>query len=185
MNQSVYLDKILKGHINYLAITKDDYVIVSINTENLLNTLTFFKYHTNTQAKLLLDIYAVDYPTRQKRFEVNYLMLSTFFNNRFFLKTNIMQDQIVNSVMSIFNSANWLEREIWDMFGIFFKNHKDLRRILTDYGFEGFPLRKDFPLTGYLQFRYDDETQTVISEPVELSQEFRGFEYIMPWSENK
>lgn len=183
--QLLYLNKILNKELNSLTITPDKEIVINLNPAAISKLATFLKLHTNTQHKLLLDIYAVDYPKLNKRFELNYMALSLLFNNRVFIKLNIYQDQIVESIMNIFNSANWLEREVWDMFGIFFNNHKDLRRILTDYGFEGFPLRKDFPLTGYLQFRYDDENQTVISEPVELTQEFRSFEYSMPWSDNK
>jgi NADH/F420H2 dehydrogenase subunit C len=180
-----YLERVLKNVITNLSITSDNNIVINANANDVSKVLQFLKLHTNFQNKLLLDVYAIDYPQRKKRFELQYMLLSLLYNYRIIIKTNIYQDQIVSSVMDIFSSANWLEREVWDMFGIFFKNHQDLRRILTDYGFEGFPLRKDFPLTGYLQFRYDDESQTVISEPVELTQEFRSFEYTMPWKEKE
>ncbi len=169
--------------INNITINPFGELIVNIKSQDLLKVLTFDKLHTMTQGKLLMDIAAVDYPARSKRFELNYNLLSlTYFKFRTIYKINIYPDKPVQSVMTLFSSANWLEREAWDMFGIFFKEHQDLRRILTDYGFEGYPLRKDFPLTGYLQFRYDDEAQTVVSEPVELTQEFRNYEYTMPWT---
>jgi len=180
-----YLQNVLKNSTVNIGLTSDNNIIINVYPTEIPKILKFLKNHTMFQSKLLLDVYAIDYPKRKKRFELQYMLLSLLFNYRIIVKSNIFQDQIVSSVMDIFNSANWLEREIWDMFGIFFKDHKDLRRILTDYGFEGFPLRKDFPLTGYLQFRYDDESQTVISEPVELTQEFRSFEYTMPWTEKE
>ena len=184
LHNTNYLNNILNKDLINITINKDNTLTFFVK-DNLINILSFLKLHTNNQCKLLLDIFAVDFPKRKKRFEVNYMILSLLYNSRIFLKYPIYQDQIVESVMSVYNSANWLEREVWDMFGIFFNNHTDLRRILTDYGFEGNPLRKDFPLTGYIQFRYDDEIQTVISEPVELTQEFRSFEYNMPWNNDK
>lgn len=181
----LYINRLLNNSINSIIITKQGDLLLNVKSKSIKSFITFLKLHTNMQTKLLLDLFAVDYPNKNSRFNIIYTLTSIVFNYRIFISINIMQDQIVDSVMDIFNSSNWLEREIWDMFGIFFKNHKDLRRILTDYGFEGFPLRKDFPLTGYLQFRYDDENQTVVSEPVELAQEFRSYEYSMPWHENK
>lgn len=183
LQNAVYLNTILSSVTNNMVINKSDNLSLNIKNSSLNNYLIFLKLHSSMQFKLLLDIWGVDFPKRKQRFEVNYMALSPMFNSRIFLRLNVFQDDIISSVMSLYNSANWLEREIWDMYGIFFKDHKDLRRILTDYGFEGFPLRKDFPLTGYLQFRYDDESQTVISEPVELTQEFRSYEYSMPWEE--
>lgn len=185
VNSGFYIKEIFKRDLKNIIISKEGSLVANLEVRSIVNFLSFLKLHTNAQHKHLLDVYGVDYPTRKQRFEVNYMSLSMIYNSRILTKINIYQDQIVDSVMSIYNSANWLEREVWDMFGVFFNNHKDLRRILTDYGFEGFPLRKDFPLTGYLQFRYDEESQTVISEPIELTQEFRSFECNMPWAENR
>ncbi len=186
LEKAHYTKLLLLQSVNSIIINSSNELIINIKHEDLLKVLTFDKLHTMTQGKLLMDIAGVDYPHRNKRFELNYNILSlVYFNFRTIYKINIYQDKPVQSVMQLYNSANWLEREAWDMFGIFFKEHQDLRRILTDYGFEGYPLRKDFPLTGYLQFRYDDEAQTVVSEPVELTQEYRNYEYIMPWTINK
>jgi len=144
----------------------------------------FFRYlrdHTNSQFKLLVDMTAVDYPAEKNRFEIVYNLLSVQFNARLRVKTLVNEVTPVASLVDIFQSAGWLEREIWDMFGVFFSNHPDLRRILTDYGFEGHPLRKDFPMTGYIEFRYDDGEKRVIAEPLELTQDFRFFEFSSPW----
>jgi NADH-quinone oxidoreductase subunit C len=131
----------------------------------------------------LLDIYAVDYPFNQmhERFEVNYIVLSLDLEIRYRFRYFIAETESLTSVTSIFRSANWLERELWDMFGIFVHEHPDLRRILSDYGFEGFPLRKDFPLSGYVQARFDDEAKRVLLEPISITQEFRAFNFASPW----
>ena len=156
-------------------------IICIVPSWALLPFLTFLKNHTNTQFKMLIDITAVDYPSRSSRFEVVYQLLSIHYNARIRVKTNVDELTPIESVSSLFPSANWFERETWDMFGICFLNHPDLRRILTDYGFEGHPLRKDFPVSGYVEFRYDDSKKRVISEPVELAQEFRYFDFASPW----
>ena len=143
--------------------------------------LTFLKLHSNAQFKMLIDVTAVDYPSRTHRFEVVYQLLSVQYNARIRVKTLVDELTPVESVTPVFAAANWFERETWDMFGICFLNHPDLRRILTDYGFEGHPLRKDFPVSGYVEFRYDDSKKRVISEPVELAQEFRYFDFASPW----
>ena len=129
----------------------------------------------------LSDITAVDYPERLKRFEVVYQMLSVSNNQRLRLRAALDEDEVIESVVDVFASANWAEREVWDMFGIFFSGHPDLRRLLTDYGFEGHPLRKDFPLTGRVEVRYDEIQQRVVYEPVQLTQEFRDFDFLSPW----
>ena len=129
----------------------------------------------------LSDITAVDYPERLKRFEVIYQMLSVSNNQRLRLRVPLDEDEVIDSVVDVFASANWAEREVWDMFGIFFAGHPDLRRLLTDYGFEGHPLRKDFPLTGRVEVRYDEIQQRVVYEPVQLTQEFRDFDFLSPW----
>lgn len=128
----------------------------------------------------LYDIYAVDYPNRSYRFELSYCFLSIYTKTRFFFKTFVTENYYVESISSIYPSANWLEREVWDFYGIFFANHKNLRRILTDYGFKGFPFRKDFPLTGYVEARFDDSKFAVVYEPLEITQEFRVFNFKSP-----
>ncbi len=130
---------------------------------------------------MVLDVTAVDYPQRDERFEVVYHLLSLKHNQRIRVKLAAGEETPVPSVTEVFNSANWLEREAWDMYGIYFSGHPDLRRLLTDYGFEGHPLRKDFPLTGYVEVRYDEDQKRVVYEPVKLSQEFRSFDFMSPW----
>lgn len=141
----------------------------------------FLKNHINTQYKQLMDITAVDYPSQNLRFTLVYNFLSIVYNSRIRLKTSVTEIESVGSVTEVFPCAAWSEREVWDMFGIFFYRHPDLRRILTDYGFKGHPLRKDFPLSGYVEVRYDDSEKRVITEPLELSQEFRYFDFDSPW----
>ena len=133
------------------------------------------------QFKQLSDVTAVDYPERAQRVEVVYQMLSLALNARIRVLTSVEDGDIVPSVIDLFASANWAEREVWDMFGIFFSGHPDLRRLLTDYGFEGHPLRKDFPLTGYVEVRYNDTERRVVYEPVHLTQEYRDFDFLSPW----
>ncbi|GIL63981.1 hypothetical protein Vafri_17950 [Volvox africanus] len=149
--------------------------------EHLLPLMTFLRDHVNTQFKCLLDVTAVDFPERAARFEVVYHLLSPRWNNRIRVKVCVDEVTAVPSISSIFNTANWFERETWDMFGVFFSGHPDLRRILSDYGFTGHPLRKDFPLSGYSEVRYDYGKKRVVSEPLELTQEFRYFDFNSPW----
>jgi NADH-quinone oxidoreductase subunit C len=160
---------------------KNDTVILHTTTENIMELLTFLRDDEGTMFKQLIDLTAVDYPEREKRFEVIYQLLSLKFNNRLTVKIHVDIFVPAQSVTSVFGDANWLEREIWDMYGIKFKGHPDLRRILTDYGFEGHPQRKDFPLTGYVEVRYDEVKKRVVYEPVKLHQEFRNFDYLSPW----
>lgn len=152
-----------------------------IYPQYLVPCLLYFRDHMHTQCKILVDITAIDYPARPQRFEVVYNLLSVDSNSRLRLKTCVDELTPVDSSTSVYSSAGWWEREVWDMFGIFFTGHPDLRRILTDYGFQGHPLRKDFPLTGYTEVRYDDSEKRVISEPLELTQEFRYFDFASPW----
>ena len=182
MNQSVVnvLTSSVPKWLEEIQVIRDE-IICIVPSWALLPFLTFLKNHTNTQFKMLIDITAVDYPSRSSRFEVVYQLLSIHYNARIRVKTNVDELTPIESVSSLFPSANWFERETWDMFGICFLNHPDLRRILTDYGFEGHPLRKDFPVSGYVEFRYDDSKKRVISEPVELAQEFRYFDFASPW----
>ena len=128
-----------------------------------------------------MDIWGVDYPDKNERFEVNYQLLSIYLNVRIVLRLTVEEFEGVDSVSSLFSSAGWLEREVWDMYGVFFFENTDLRRILTDYGFQGHPLRKDFPLSGFMEVRYDDSEKRVVYEPLEVSQEFRSFNFSSPW----
>jgi NADH/F420H2 dehydrogenase subunit C len=154
---------------------------VSVKNFDLVRVSYFLEKHTNMQFKQLMDLWCVDYLGRNLRFEILYNFLSLRFNTRLILRTHLKQDVGLFSLTSIYSSANWLEREVWDMYGVFFFNHPDLRRILTDYGFEGFPLRKDFPLSGFTEVRYDEEQKRVILEPIEVTQEFRYFDFTSPW----
>ncbi len=143
--------------------------------------LTFLRDDAACQFAVLIDITAIDWPQRVQRFDVVYNLLSLTHNQRIRVKAACREDDPVPSVTSIYRAAAWYEREVWDMYGIMFSDHPDLRRILTDYGFEGHPLRKDFPLTGYVEVRYDEEEKRVVYEPVKLTQEFRRFDFISPW----
>ena len=186
---------ILDSNLSYLAfilqsvvpkfvkalIIDSSYLYIKINSSNLFNFLFFLKYNFNTHFKVLFDLWCTDFPDFSKRFRLSYGLLNTLINCRVFLEVFIDDLEQVSSIALLFNSANWLEREVWDMFGIYFRNHPDLRRILTDYGFDGYPLRKDFPLSGYTQVRYDEELKRVILEPLELTQEYRYFNFVSPW----
>jgi len=158
-----------------------DELIVTIRRDAVVKVLSFLRDDINCQFKELMDVCGVDYPEREMRFEVVYNLLSLTHNNRIRIKVSTDADTPVPSVTGVFSSANWLERETWDLYGVFFSGHPDLRRILTDYGFEGHPLRKDFPLTGYVEVRYDDEQKRVVYEPVKLTQELRTFDFLSPW----
>ena len=158
---------------------------LSINSEDLLDVILLLKTNKDTKFKQLIDITAVDYPENQKRFKIVYLLLSHELNQRIILSFFINENQQISSLTKIFPSANWMEREVFDMYGVNFKNHPDLRRILTDYGFEGHPLRKDFPLTGHSEVRYSEEKKKVINEPVKLEQNYRNFDYESPWEGTK
>lgn len=160
---------------------QNDELVVFISPEYILPFFQFLKDHTNTQFKMLMDITAVDYPSREKRFEIVYNLLSLQYNARIRIKTCVDEITPIESLVKVYSSSNWFEREVWDMFGVFFTNHPDLRRILTDYGFQGHPLRKDFPLSGFLEVRYDDSEKRVITEPLEITQEFRSFDFANPW----
>uniref|UniRef100_A0A4Y5WSC5 NADH dehydrogenase [ubiquinone] iron-sulfur protein 3 n=1 Tax=Pellia epiphylla TaxID=40340 RepID=A0A4Y5WSC5_9MARC len=158
--------------------------ILYTHPNSLFQLLYFPKYHTNTRFKVLIDICGVDYPSRKlRRFEVVYNLLSIDYNTRIRILTSVDEITPICSVVGIFPSAGWWERETWDMFGVYFSNHPDLRRISTDYGFEGHPLRKDFPLSGYVEVRYDDSEKRVVSEPIEMTQEFRYFDFASPWEQ--
>ncbi len=147
----------------------------------ILPFLAFLRDYSNTQCKQLMDITAIDNPSRLFRFQIVYHLLSLQYNARVRVKSCVDEATPVSSVTKLFSCAAWWEREVWDMFGVFFSGHPDLRRILTDYGFQGHPLRKDFPLSGYVEVRYDDSEKRVITEPIEMSQEFRYFDFATPW----
>lgn len=155
--------------------------LVYVDQSNIQKILLFLKDHMNCRIKTVIDVCGADYPYRSNRFEIVYQLLSVDMNERLCLKVCANERTPIESVAEIFCSASWFEREIWDMYGIHFKNHPDMRRILTDYGFEGHPLRKDYPLTGYSEVRYDETQKRVIMEPLELNQEFRYFDFTSPW----
>ena len=158
-----------------------DRLVAIVDREDIAKLLVFLRDDVNCQFKQLMDICGVDYPERPQRFEVVYNLLSLVHNNRVTVKVMLDDNSSIPSVSKVFSSADWWEREIWDLFGIFFSGHPDLRRILTDYGFDGHPLRKDFPLTGYVEVRYDDAQKRVVYEPVKLTQEYRDFDFLSPW----
>lgn len=179
---SQYLLKLLPI-INY-TLYKDE-LCINITSTRVIPILFFLKNHTNSQFKVLSEICVIDYINKEKRFEIVYNLLSIRFNSRLKIKTTVDALQPVYSITALYRAANWCEREIWDMFGIFFLDHPDLRRILTDYGFEGHPLRKDFPLSGFLEVFYNELKKRVVYEPVNLSQQYRLFEFNNPWNKNK
>ncbi len=164
---------------------KHSQIYVSIDPEDILDVTTLIKINISTKFKQLIDITTVDYPENKKRFKMIYLFLSHELNQRIILSFFINENQQIPSLTNIFPSANWMEREIFDMYGIKFTNHPDLRRILTDYEFEGYPLRKDFPLTGYNEVRYNEDEKKVVYEPVKLEQNYRNFDHESPWEGTK
>ena len=170
----------LSSKIQNSSINNEE-LLIEINEKDLIDTVQFLKLNENCKFKQLIDIAGVDYPENDKRFELIYLFLSHENNTRIKLLIKFEINQIINSVTKIFPSANWMEREVFDMYGIKFKNHPDLRRILTDYGFKGHPLRKDFPLTGFNEVRYSEKDKKVIYEPVKLEQNYRNFDFESPW----
>ena len=171
--------KIKKSEIRH------DQLYINIDSEDLIDVTLFIKSNKNTKFRQLIDITAVDYPENSQRFKVVYLFLSHEFNQRIILSYLISENEVIPSLTSIYPAANWMEREVFDMYGVKFKDHPDLRRILTDYGFEGHPLRKDFPLTGHTEVRYSEDQKKVISEPVKLEQNYRNFDYESPWEGTK
>ena len=158
---------------------------IETDKDDLIDVTLFIKTNKDTKFKQLIDITIVDYPENTQRFEVIYLFLSHEYNQRIILKYLINENEVIPSLTNIFPAANWMEREVYDMYGVSFKDHPDLRRILTDYGFEGHPLRKDFPMTGHTEVRYSEEKKKVINEPVKLEQNYRNFDYQSPWEGTK
>ena len=171
--------KIKKSEIRH------DQLYLNIDSEDLINVILFIKSNKNTKFRQLIDITAVDYPEKTQRFKIVYLFLSHQFNQRIILSYTISENLVIPSLTAIYPAANWMEREVFDMYGVKFKDHPDLRRILTDYGFEGHPLRKDFPLTGHTEVRYSEDQKKVIKEPVKLEQNYRNFDYESPWEGTK
>ena len=164
---------------------RHDQLYINIDNKDLIDVTLFIKGNENTKFRQLIDITVVDHPEDIQRFKVVYLFLSHEFNQRIILSYLISENEVIPSLTSIYPAANWMEREVFDMYGVKFKDHPDLRRILTDYGFEGHPLRKDFPLTGHTEVRYSEEQKKVISEPVKLEQNYRNFDYESPWEGTK
>lgn len=174
-------DLVLQNNLIVKKIDITNFIAYTVSKNHVLVLLELLKKSDNLRFTILSDLFAADFPSRHKRFEVVYSLLSLKLNTRVLLKLECAHDEALESVTSIFSAAGWYEREIYDMFGITFVNHPDLRRILTDYGFVGHPLRKDFPVTGHVQVRYDELLQRVVYEPVELEQEFRMFDFTSPW----
>tara|TARA_B110000438_G_C15761590_1_gene627548 strand:- start:817 stop:1410 length:594 start_codon:yes stop_codon:yes gene_type:complete len=166
---------IIKSSINFGQL------YIDIDIENLISTILFLKSNDKCKFKQLIEITAADYPGKEKRFKIIYLLLSHENNQRIVINFDIDDKIAIPSIVKIFPSANWMEREVFDMYGISFKDHPDLRRILTDYGFEGHPLRKDFPLTGHTEKRYSEDKKKVVNEPVKLEQDYRDFDFDSPW----
>src|SRR6056300_665248 len=164
---------------------KHSQLYIEIEKDDLLDVTLFIKTNKDTKFRQLIDITTVDYPENIQRFKMVYLFLSHEFNQRIVMSYSINENEVVPSLTSIFPAANWMEREVFDMYGVSFKDHPDLRRILTDYYFEGHPLRKDFPLTGHTEVRYSEDEKKVISEPVKLEQNYRNFDYESPWEGTK
>lgn len=170
---------------NIIPIISSSYkhpeVIINVSHKNVIVVLNVLKKHANYQYNILTSISGVDILNDQYRFAVAYDLLSTIYNSRIRVKIYVNEVTYIISIVDVYINANWWEREIWDLYGIYFQNHPDLRRILTDYGFEGYPMRKDFPLSGYVEVRYDSTKKRVVVEPLELTQEFRCFNYETPW----
>jgi len=181
----------LKDLAGHLAATLGDYIqsskivhgelTLEVRVESVARIIKFLRDDSACRFEMLIDICGVDYPERDPRFEVVYHLLSVSNNMRIRVKVGVEEEGAVPSVSALYSTAGWFEREVWDLFGIYVTDHPDLRRLLTDYGFEGHPLRKDFPLTGYVELRYDDEQKRVVYEPVKLTQEFRSFDFMSPW----
>ena len=163
------------------SLIENGELLIEINDENLIEVVQFLKSNDNCKFRQLIDIAGVDYPEQEKRFQLVYLFLSHEHNTRIKLLIKFRSEQIINSLTKVFPSANWMEREVFDMYGIKFKNHPDLRRILTDYGFKGHPLRKDFPMTGFNEVRYSEKEKKVVYEPVKLEHNYRNFDFESPW----
>jgi len=181
LNYAKFLGKILPT--KNILLFKNELILI-VSSEKLLPVISFLKNNVNCQYKILTSISGTDYLEKNLRFEVSYELLSIRYNSRIRVKTYVDEITPIESITSVYSAADWWEREIWDFLGVFFVNHPDLRRILTDYGFDGHPLRKDFPLSGYVEVRYDERQKRVICESLELAQEFRTFDFLSPWSQS-
>ena len=179
-NLEKFINSELSSKINK-SIVENNELLIEIDVIDLIETVQFLKSNEKLKFRQLIDIAGVDFPEEEKRFNLVYLFLSHEKNNRIKLLVKIETGEVINSITKIFPSANWMEREVFDMYGIKFKNHPDLRRILTDYGFKGHPLRKDFPLTGFNEVRYSEKEKKVVYEPVKLEQNYRNFDFESPW----
>ena len=178
-----YIHDMMPRFVQQTQITNQNELELLIHPDGIIPVLTFLRDNQNSQYCQLIDITAIDVPAKPYRFELVYILLSIQYNARIRVRTYTDELTAIDSATQVYMSANWAERELWDLFGIFFHDHPDLGRILTDYGFEGHPFRKDFPLSGYVEVRYDDEVKRVVCEPLELSQEFRKFEISAPWQQ--
>ncbi len=170
----------LKDYVETATVVQGELCVIA-RPDAITRVIKFLRDDTQCAFEMLVDVCGADYPDREPRFDVVYHLLSVSRNQRVRVKVRIGEGGVVPSVTGLYSAAGWFEREVWDLYGIYFSGHPDLRRILTDYGFEGHPLRKDFPLTGYVEMRYDDEQKRVIYEPVKLTQEFRRFDFMSPW----
>ena len=188
MNSLVDLEKKINSELTTkIKGTEIKYtqLYIDIDKDDLIDVILFIKTNQDTKFRQLIDITAVDYPEKSQRFQIVYLFLSHEFNQRIIIRYSISENEVIPTLTNIFPAANWMEREVFDMYGVSFKDHPDLRRILTDYGFEGHPLRKDFPLTGHTEVRYSEDQKKVISESVKLEQNYRNFDYNSPWEGTK
>jgi len=186
--QLIDLEKVIKSSLNIKiqsSIIKFNQLTIEVEIKDITSSILFLKNNEKCKFRQLIDITAVDYPEKEKRFKLVYLLLSHEKNFRLIINSNINEKTLVPSITKIYPSANWMEREVFDMYGITFKDHPDLRRILTDYEFKGYPLRKDFPLTGYIETRYSENQKKVIYEPVKLDQNYRDFDFESPWQGTK
>ncbi|MEO0342278.1 MAG: NADH-quinone oxidoreductase subunit C [Pseudomonadota bacterium] len=180
-DMAVLVQERLTASVDSTEVTPMGELVIHAAPSAIVDIVEYLRMDRNCRFSTLVDITAVDYPERDKRFEIVYHFLSMYTNARVRIKAEVDENEIVPSITSVHPSANWFEREIFDLFGVMFSGHPDLRRILTDYGFRGHPLRKDFPTTGYVELRYDEAEKRVVYEPVKLTQEYRQFDFMSPW----
>ena len=176
-----YIAAALPNDVLETEVNRVGELTILVRTASIVKVMSFLRDDTTCLFKQVVDVCGVDYPSRELRFDVVYHLLSMKHNQRVRVKVHTDEDTAVPSITGVFSAAGWFERETWDMYGVMFSDHPDLRRILTDYGFEGHPLRKDFPLTGYVEVRYDEEQKRCVYEPVKLTQDFRNFDFLSPW----
>ena len=176
-----YIAAALPNDVLETEVNRVGELTILVRTASIVKVMSFLRDDTTCLFKQVVDVCGVDYPSRESRFDVVYHLLSMKHNQRIRVKVHTDEDTAVPSITGVFSAAGWFERETWDMYGVMFSDHPDLRRILTDYGFEGHPLRKDFPLTGYVEVRYDEEQKRCVYEPVKLTQDFRNFDFLSPW----